>query len=51
VRLVLDCSDAIKWFYIALALREDLRVLTADERMTKAFGKLLRTTTLREMAP
>ncbi len=32
--------------YLALAQREDLRVLTADERMVNAFGSLNRTLTL-----
>lgn len=44
LRLALDHSgtfyDAL---YLALAEREDLQVLTADGRMTRAFAKLGRT--------
>ncbi len=32
--------------YLALALREDLRVLTADDRMVNAFARLERTVSL-----
>ncbi len=32
--------------YLALALREDLRVLTADDRMANAFARLERTVSL-----
>ena len=39
--------DAI---YMALALQEDLKVLTADDRMVRAFAKLERTVSLASLA-
>jgi predicted nucleic acid-binding protein len=37
--------------YLALAVREDLKVLTADDRMTTAFAKLGRTVRLGDFKP
>lgn len=39
--------DAI---YMALALQEDLKVLTADDRMVRAFAKLNRSVSLASLA-
>ncbi len=44
VTLALDHMGAFyDSLYIALAIREDLKVLTADQRMVNAFAKLDRT--------
>ena len=37
--------------YLALAIREDVQLLTADDRMVNAFGTLNRTLRLADLAP